>query len=188
MTEPQFLLLQVPRARGSYTHWDGRTWSGVKGARIPQQLAQRIDDWLVAQEPPQEPYRDTFIEDTRKLIESESKRLKSEREALARIEYWKSQGLLDNEHNANEITKFIKEHSVLQGRFTSQAVDIAVDFLGAKGSNVLQWQSAISKAAPAASAPSWKPDDPLPDNATVAQLRAAPVDDVKEWKRRKQGK
>jgi hypothetical protein len=34
----------------------------------------------------------------------------------------------------------------------------------------------------------WKPGDPLPDNATVAQLHAASVEEVKEWKRRKQGK
>jgi hypothetical protein len=76
----------------------------------------------------------------------------------------------------------------LKGRFTQAAVDIAVDFLGAKGSNVLQWQPKVVAPPPAAIPKPWRPGDPLPDNATVAQLHAASVEEVKEWKRRKQGK
>jgi hypothetical protein len=153
--------------------------------RLSQLLAQKLDNWLVAQVPP---YRDTFKDETRELVEREGKRIRDEREAAARIEHWRSQGLLDNEHNANAITKFIKEHSVLKGRFTSQAVDVAVDFLGPKGSNVLQWRSIVVAPAPAATPKPWKPGDQLPLDATVQMLRDAPVGDVKEWKRRKQGK
>ncbi len=44
-------------------------------------------------------------------------------------------------------------------------------------------------APPSAPTPKpWKTGDTLPDNATVAQLHTASVEEVKEWKRRKQGK
>jgi hypothetical protein len=130
--------------------------------------------------------RDTFKDETRELVEREGKRIRDERQAAARIEHWRSQGLLDNEHNANAITKFIKEHSVLMGRFTSQVVDVAVDFLGPKGSNVLQWRSIVVAPAPAATPKPWELGDPLPDNATEYMLRNSSLDDVKAWKRRKQ--
>ena len=140
---------------------------------------------------PEESEPDRFKRETRELLERESKRLKNERDAQALLEYYVKNGLLNNEFNANAITDFIETSDKLkssQGRFTKQSVYLAVDFLGPKGSNVLQWQPKIAAPPPAATPKPWKPGDPLPDNATVAQLHAASVEEVKEWKRRKQGK
>ena len=152
------------------------TTSSISNLRSNQNESDRIKQCV------------TNTEGSAELAIRERKRLATEREASARIEYWKSQGLLDNELNASAITKFIKEHPVLKGRFTPQAVDIAIDFLGTKGSNVLQWRPKVTAPPSAATPKPWKPGDPLPDNATVAQLHAASVEEVREWKRRKQGK
>jgi len=172
----------------SHLHFDGKTWRGNPRTPLPRQLAQRIDDFLIAQEPP---YKDPFHEDTEALRLSENKRIREERDAAAMLEYYIGQGLLDNKHNADAIMSFIQTSDklkTLKGHFTKQTVYIAVDFLGPKGSNTLQWRPKVEVQPPAATPKPWKPGDPLPDNATVAQLHAASVEEVKEWKRRKQGK
>ena len=203
--------------------WDATTWAG-KTVHLSRSLAQRIDDFLVAQEQdasyrrmpkpksvqppppkveskpkpavqptvPEQSEPERFKEETRKIIEAESKRLKDEREAEDLLNHYQQQGLLNNQHNTDLIVDFIytsDKLKSLQGRFTKQSVYLAVDFLGPKGSNVLQWRPKEVAAPPPAATPKpWKPGDPLPDNATVAQLHAASVEEVKEWKRRKQGK
>jgi hypothetical protein len=58
--------------------------------------------------------------------------------------------LLNIQENANAIDNFIRTAPELKGwnKFTPKTVDIAISFLGPKGSNVLQW-SAPQTAAPA---------------------------------------
>jgi hypothetical protein len=162
----------------------------VDAEKIPVDVASRLDSWLmlnglgIAEKPKQEPYVDRFREETEALRVSENKRIRDERAASARLQqYVDEQGLLNNEHNANAITKFINEHSVLKGRFTSQAVDIALDFLGAKGSNTLQWR-------PKAAAPPPPPPQPvrrlpngepeLPLDANQFQMRRASVEQLRD--------
>ena len=169
------------------TNWGTTSWSGSDKVSISQSLAQRIDDWLVAQEPPQPKYVDRFKEETAELIEREGKRIRGEREAQARLQEYAEQGLLDSEYNATMIANFIKEHAVLKGQFTRAAVDVAVDFLGPKGSGVLQWRPKVVAPPPTATPKVWRPGDPLPDEATEYQLRHSSLDDVKAWTRRKQG-
>jgi hypothetical protein len=151
---------------------------------LTQALAQKLDNWLVAEEIKN--YRDPFNDEISALAISESKRLRNEREAQARFDYWRSQGLIDNEANASAITRFITEHAVLKGKLTAQAVDVAIDFLSAKGSNVLQWQQKIAAPPPAPAPKPWKAGDPLPDEATEYQLRHSSVAEIKAWKRHKQ--
>jgi hypothetical protein len=185
MPELQTKAPELFKEVASRIRWDAgsATWDSSKS--LPQALAQKLDDWLVAQVPPEKSEPEKFREESAALAISERKRLSEEREAQARLDYWKTQGLEDNEHNANAVANFIKTHSVLKSRFTAQAVDIAIDFLGRKGSNVLQWQQNIA-VKPAAKPVVWKAGDPLPDNATNAMLRASSVSEVKAWRDRQQ--
>jgi hypothetical protein len=171
------------------THWDGASWDGTKNVSISQALAQRIDHWQVAQEPPQpklEPYVDLFKEETAELIEREGKRIRDEREASARVEYWKSQGREDNEHNATAITNFLQTSDKLKsvkGRFTPQTVDLDVDFLGAKGSKVLQWRPKVGAPPPPPPQPvrrlsNCEPELPL--DANQFQMRRASVEQLRD--------
>jgi hypothetical protein len=104
----------------------------------------------------------------------------------ARLDYWRSQGLLDNEHNANAIVNFIQASDklkALKGRFTQQTVDLAVDFLGAKGSNVLQWQPKVAAPPtpppqPVRRLPNGEPELPL--DASQFQMRRASVDQLRD--------
>ena len=163
---------------------------------LSQSLAQRIDDFLVAQEsepkpdkaqteyverwvaakktaaePKSEPER--FRESTRELIEREGLRIRTERAVVARFEFWQTQGLLNTQKNADEITNFI---SILRVPLTPNAVDTAV----VKLRDRLEWYK------PAPPQPAWKPGDPLPPDATVQMLRDSSVDEIKAWRRRKQ--
>jgi len=165
-------------------NWDdGASWDGTKNVAISQSLAQRIDDWLVAQEKP-EPER--FREETAALMERESKRLATERYALARIEYWKSQGLEDNSHNADSIANFIQTSDKLKslkGSFTPQTVDLAIDFLGARGSNTLQWRPKVAAPPPpppqpVRRLPNGEPELPL--DANQFQMRRASVEQLRD--------
>jgi hypothetical protein len=205
---PDLLLLLRDKAPELFAEIKPRT-DHTKGVNISQALAAKIDDFLVSLEPPQhthgfgipqgtqqpvppkpkpEPWVDPFHKETAELIEREGKRIRRERAAQARLEYWQSQGLLDNKANADAIVNFIKEHNILKGRFNQASVDIAIDWLGPKGSNVLQWRPKVVAPPPAPPPKPWKPGDPLPDSATEYQLRHSSLADMKAWKRRKQGK
>jgi hypothetical protein len=156
-------------------------------ARISQSLAQKLDDWLVAQEPP---YRDTFHEETEKIRVNENKRIREEREAQARLQqYVDEQGLLDNEYNANSIAKFIQtsnKMTAFKGRFTPQSVDLAIEWL--RASKILQWRSEVVAPPPAA-----KPtverlpngEERLPSDTTNAILHRSSKAQVKDWIERK---
>jgi hypothetical protein len=80
----------------------------------------------------------------------------------------------------------------LKGRFTSQSVNLAVDFLGAKGLEVLQWRPKVAPTPPppprlVRRLPNGELK--LPVNATEGQMRAASVEQLKDLlKRRGEGR
>ena len=156
-------------------------------ARISQSLAQKLDDWLVAQE---SPYIDPHHAEMAEIRVRENKRIREERDhkaALVRLQkYADEQGLAETEKNTALVKDWI-DASYAKGYWSPGNVDAAISFLGPRGSNILQWRPKVVAPPPVATPKPWKPGDPLPDNATVAQLHAASVEEV-EWKRRKQGK
>lgn len=61
----------------------------------------------------------------------------------ARLEEWGRSGLETTQENANAIVDWIKHHPQLKGYFSAQAADLAVAWLGQKGSNVLTWKPQV---------------------------------------------
>jgi hypothetical protein len=170
--------------------------------KIPIDIAARLDAWLilngpgVAQKPPQPPEKseksepEKFREETKKLIESESKRLQTERDykaAIARLQqYIDEQGLADTEESFSSVKGWIDE--TVKGYWSEKAVDVAIDILGSRGKNVLTWVKV--KSAP--SLPPTKPvrlldngQPELPLNATDSQMYSASKEQLQDLSRRR---
>jgi hypothetical protein len=73
-----------------------------------------------------------------------------------RLEEWGRSGLETTQENANAIMDWIKQHPELKGYVSAQAADLAVAWLGPKGSNALTWKP---KEAPAPPPP--EPAEPI---------------------------
>ena len=159
---------------------------------IPIDLKDRLDDWVTAHSEPE--LVDTHHEDMRKLADAENARVRGERAGAARLQYWLTQGLLDNQHNADAITNFIESSEKLKslrGKVSAQTVDIAVDYLGPRGTNVLQWKpKPVPVAPPPPSKPPkpWQPGDALPEAATEEMLRKSSLKEVIAWRDRQRSK
>ena len=66
----------------------------------------------------------------------------------ARLREYERAGLEPTSENADKIVAFIKDHPQLKGYYSSQAADVAVAWLGPKGSNVLTWKPKEAPAPP----------------------------------------
>jgi hypothetical protein len=128
----------------------------IKGARLPQAIADRLERLLDQIE------RKRLNDEAKKERDDFNQRMKDnaqkERDRLAAIarldEYSRVRGLLSSDHNIKVITDFIAdapELKTLRGRWTAQTIDIAVSFLGPKGTDELEW------APPQIVAPSHQP-------------------------------
>jgi hypothetical protein len=167
--------------------------------KIPIDIAARLDAWLilngpgVAQKPPQPTEKsepEKFREETKKLIESESKRLQTERDykaAIARLQqYIDEQGLADTEESLSLVQGWINE--TVKGYWSEKAVDVAIDILGPRGKNVLTWVKVKS-------VPSLPPAEPvrlldngqpeLPLDAGESQMYSASKEQLRDLSKRR---
>jgi hypothetical protein len=104
---------------------------------------------------------------------------------VARLEEWGRSGLETTQENANAIVDWIKQHPELKGYVSAQAVDLAVAWLGPKGSNVLTWTPKTASAPP----PPAEPTEvlgTLPNGDKQLPLDKAPTNkassvQVKDW-------
>ncbi len=106
----------------------------------------------------------------------------------ARLEEWGRSGLETTQENANAIVDWIKQNPQLKGYFSAQAADLAVAWLGPKGSNALTWKPQAEVPPLVESAEPTEILEPLPnreprlpldvDNAT---LRRASKEQAKDY-------
>jgi hypothetical protein len=165
---------------------------GTIPSDLPRDIEDRLEGYLqiidAEKQPKVEPYRDTFNEESAALAISERKRLQTERDykaAIARLQqYADEQGLADTEENVALVTKWIDTYA--KSYWSSSAVDAAIDVLGPRGKDLLQWRPKVVAPPPAATPKAWKAGDPLPDAATEYQLRQSSLAEVRAWKNRQQ--
>jgi hypothetical protein len=100
-----------------------------------------------------------------------------------RLREYERAGLEPTPENADKIVAFIKDHPQLKGYYSAQAADVAVAWLGPKGSNALTWKPQVEAkppepAEPAESQESLEPwqlridaSEPEMKNASVRALQ-----------------
>jgi hypothetical protein len=113
--------------------------------------------------------------DERRRVEQQAR---DEEAFEARLEEWGRGGLETTQENANAIVDWIKQHPQLKGYVSAQAADLAVAWLGPKGSNVLTWKPQVEALPPPAPEPTevlatltdgtaqLPLDQPIPKNAS----------------------
>jgi hypothetical protein len=121
------------------SHYIGEDGKPIGGSvMLPVDIADRLEQWLIKEE-------DRKVErmqaDEQRRLDDEIKRVNDLTAARARLEEWVKAGLLNTQENANAIDNFIRTAPELNGwnKFTPKTVDVAISFLGPKGSNVLTW-------------------------------------------------
>jgi hypothetical protein len=125
---------------------------------------------IVSQQPPVPEYKDTFNEEMAALARKEGQRIRDGKEASARIEQWKSQGLQDTATNAQILTDWLDKN--VKGYVSAGGIDAAVAKEGARGTNRLTWR----KPTPAPRPP--KPVEvlePLPNGEQQLPLNSVPA-------------
>jgi hypothetical protein len=98
--------------------------------------------------------------------------------------------------NSRAIFKFLEQHPQIKGVVTPTTVDIAISFLGPRGSNVLVWKPKLSKVRATPPTPTPAPvrlldtgEPELPLDAGESQMRAASKTQLQDLsKRRGEGK
>ena len=162
-----------------------------KKPQAPQPVAEPVAPVVVKREEPEviRELMDVSKNEERRRVEQQAR---DEDAFEARLEEWGRSGLETTQENANAIVDWIKQHPQLKGYFSAQAVDLAVAWLGPKGSNFLTW---TPKTAPAP--PPSEPAEPqeilgaLPDGSTQLPLDVdrftlsrATKDQARDWLKR----
>jgi hypothetical protein len=153
-------------------------------------LGEALDEFFDAKEREQDLQRwskqmnerangDKFQKEHQRKQDAEIQKAIDRRAAEQRLEQFSvEQNLVLNDANILQVADWIDENA--GGKWTPGNVDAAVKVLR----NKLDWV----KPAPPAPKPQptvWSPGQPLPDNATEAMLRAAPLSELKTWAKRK---
>jgi hypothetical protein len=111
---------------------------------------QKIDDRLTQE-------RQAYEAEQKAELEKQAQIIRDRNAAIARLDWYeKERGLVNNQHNADAINDWIMNAEELKGAkgcFNPQTIDIAISFLGKKGSNVLQWQVPKPATPPPPAAP-----------------------------------
>jgi hypothetical protein len=121
------------------SHYIGEDGKAIGGSvMLPVDIADRLEQWLIKED---EKNLARMQADEQRRIDESAQLVRDRNAAIERLGEWEKAGLLNIQENANAIDTFIRTSPELKGvnKFTPQTVDVAISFLGPKGSNVLQW-------------------------------------------------
>jgi hypothetical protein len=153
--------------------------------RVVQPVAVAVQPAVVTHEEPEciREALDVSKNEERRRVEQQAR---DEDAFEVRLREYERAGLEPTSENAGKIVAFIKDHPQLKGYYSAQAADVAVAWLGPKGSNVLTWKAKTAPAPPPAPEPTEVLQDwQLPLDADERKMKNASVPALQDLLKRR---